>query len=324
MPNPADYLTNFAILCYYKKLSWSTIKHIGIYAGSCNNGWLKNAHFMTHVGNERGPEITEIRYMAVKGDAPSVPVAIYRLKPVKNAPEPGKIQITNIAENGGLTSGWEFTVYSDSDCKKAVKTVTTNENGIGTISDLEPGMYYVKETGYPGDIDASYWKMDTSAKTVTVTAGETAKVSFENTCYGKVKIISTADKGGAVAGWEFTVYSDSECTVVVGVYMSGQDGTVTTGLLAPGTYYVKETSYPDGIDTTYWSELPAEAKSVTISAGSTTSVSFENTYCEPKPDDETDDAVPTEAYGDVKRTREREIIYHDRRLRPCLSGIIVL
>ena len=76
--------------------------------------------------------------------------------------------------------------------------------------------------------------------------------------------------GGSTAGWKFEVYgSDNE---LVGVFTTGEDGTVFTDHLLPGTYTVKEI-IPEG--SPYTCDAP-NPKTVTISAGQTAEVTFTN------------------------------------------------
>ena len=288
-----------------KNLSWSSVKHVAIYAGTCNNGWLSGAHLITHVGNSRGPEISEVRYMASKTNtspsASSIPVAVYRLKvdtgvsvtvpdptptptptpesPIEKLPEPtpgpGKIKVKNSVTNGGAASGWTFTVYSNSSCSKAVTTLTTNSKGVATSDELSPGTYWVKETDAPVGIDTSYWKISTSAQKVTVKSGGTATVSFTSKYLGRVQVICTEPNGGTAEGWSYTFYKDEECTEAHTSVTTDSSGAVTTARLSPGTYYVKETGVPEGIDTSYW-KIDDAVRTVTVTVGKTEDISFEN------------------------------------------------
>lgn len=177
----------------------------------------------------------------------------------------GQAQIIKTATNGGSVAGWHFEVKDSNGT--VVGNYLTDATGIITL-DLEPGVYTVTET----DGAYQYWVNDpTPTKTVTVKAGETAKVTFTNQWRGQVQIIKTATNGGSVAGWHFEV-KDSTGTVV-GNYVTDSTGIITLDL-EPGTYTVTET---DG-KYEYWHNDPTPVKTVTVKAGETAKVTFQNQW----------------------------------------------
>ncbi len=177
----------------------------------------------------------------------------------------GQAQIVKTATNGGSVAGWHFTVQNSAGT--VVGTYVTDSTGVITL-DLEPGTYTVVET----DGEYEYWVNDAlPTKTVTVKAGETAKVTFTNQWIGKAQIIKKATNGGTVEGWHFTV-KDSNGTVV-GSYVTDSTGIITLDL-EPGTYSVTETD--SAAD--YWSNDPTATKTVTVKAGQTASVTFTNSW----------------------------------------------
>ena len=192
---------------------------------------------------------------------------------LKAAPRPGSISLTKTTEDGKNRSGWKFGIYSDAACTKLVSGPHTTDSG-GKISaaGLSAGTYYVKELGHTDSaIGELYYCSGANPQKVTVTAGVAATVSFTNKRNtGGVKIIKTMPDGGSPAGWKFEVYgSDNE---LVGVFTTGEDGTVFTDHLLPGTYTVKEI-IPEG--SPYTCDAP-NPKTVTISAGQTAEVTFTN------------------------------------------------
>lgn len=192
---------------------------------------------------------------------------------LKAAPRPGSIRLTKTTEDGENLSGWKFGIYSDAACTKLVSGPHTTDNG-GKISaaGLTAGTYYVKELGHTDSaIGELYYCSGANPQKVTVTAGAAATVSFTNRRNtGGVKIIKTMPDGGSTAGWKFEVYdSDNE---LVGVFTTGEDGTVFTDHLLPGTYTVKEI-IPE--DSPYTCDAP-NPQTVTISAGQTAEVTFTN------------------------------------------------
>ena len=192
---------------------------------------------------------------------------------LKAAPRPGSIRLTKTTEDGKNLSGWKFGIYSDAACMKLVSGPHTTDSG-GKISaaGLSAGTYYVKELGHTDSaVGEMYYCSGANPQKVTVTAGTAATVSFTNKRNtGGVKIIKTMPDGGSTAGWKFEVYgSDNE---LVGVFTTGEDGTVFTDHLLPGTYTVKEI-IPE--DSPYTCDAP-NPKTVEISAGQTAEVTFTN------------------------------------------------
>ena len=177
----------------------------------------------------------------------------------------GQAQIVKTTTNGGKLDGWHFTVKNSSGTK--VGDYVTDKTGIITL-DLEPGTYTVTET----DPAAKYWVNDpTLTKTVTVKAGETAKVSFQNQWRGQAQIIKTTTNGGTVEGWHFTVKNSTGTKI--GDFVTDSTGVITLDL-EPGTYKVTETDSQGK----YWVNDPTPTKTVTVKAGETAKVTFQNQY----------------------------------------------
>lgn len=192
---------------------------------------------------------------------------------LKAAPRPGSISLTKTTEDGKNLSGWKFGIYSDPACTKLVSGPhTTDGSGKIHVADLTAGTYYVKELGHMDSaIGEMYYCSGANPQKVTVAAGAAATVSFTNKRNtGGVKIIKTMPDGGSTAGWEFEVYDSNH--KLVGSYTTASDGTILTDYLLPGTYTVKEI-IPE--DSPYTCDAP-NPKTVEISAGQTTEVTFTN------------------------------------------------
>lgn len=176
----------------------------------------------------------------------------------------GQAQIVKTATNGGSVAGWHFTVKDASG--NVVGNYVTDTSGIITL-DLEPGSYSVTET----DGVYEYWHNDPQpTKTVTVKAGETAKVTFSNQWVGKAKIVKTTTNGGTVEGWEFTI-SDANGSKV-GTYVTDATGTIVVDL-EPGSYTIVESNRNDP----YW-YCDTEPQTITVKAGETSEVTFRNQW----------------------------------------------
>lgn len=196
-------------------------------------------------------------------DAATDPVPSYFKLQAENPT--GKLQIKKTAPNGGSVAGWSFTIQDAAG--KTVGTYVSDASGVIT-ADLAPGTYTVTET----DGEYEYWQNDPEpTKTVTVVAGQTATVTFENRLMGKIKIIKTVVGEGSVEGWQFRITRLSD-NKDMGTFTSGADGTILTGKLEPVSYRVEEL-LPDGSLYQCTTENP---QTVTVVAGQTATVTFSN------------------------------------------------
>ena len=184
----------------------------------------------------------------------------------------GYAKLVKETNTGADWAGRKINIYTDEGCTDLLdgSPFVTGEDGSIDVR-LLPGDYWCKEVDesdkYP------YWVFDDSVKKVTVKAGETATMTFTNTHYGRGKIIKSMPDGGSVAGWVFDVYRVSDAgEEFIGTHTSGEDGTILTDYVLPGTYKIVE-RIPD--DSPYICE-GGNAKTVTIEAGKTAEVTFVN------------------------------------------------
>ena len=78
-------------------------------------------------------------------------------------------------------AGAVFGIYSDKDCTKLVDTVTTNENGYASSSQVGYGTYYVKEITAPAGyaLNSTVFEVTSSWATVTTkSTSETVTTSY--------------------------------------------------------------------------------------------------------------------------------------------------
>ena len=150
----------------------------------------------------------------------------------------GDIEITKHTSSGTSLSGWKFEVFTDSACKNRVATATSGADGKAKVTGLVAGTYYVREVDESGTYP--WWGYDPSVKTVTVTAGGTATVSFTNTLLGDFVIRKHTNTGENLAGWQFGIYSDAAMTKLVKTIATNEKGLAYSGYLTPAQYYVKE------------------------------------------------------------------------------------
>ena len=177
----------------------------------------------------------------------------------------GGVKIIKTMPDGGSTAGWKFEVYDSN--HKLVGSYTTASDGTVLTDYLLPGTYTVKEI-IPED--SPYTCDAPNPKTVEISAGQTAEVTFTNRMKpGEIRIQKTDTHGEPLAGaefllewskdgrqWQKVTYTDSpdvtEGTCATegltdGKLTSGADGVVRfTGLYSGSLYRVTETKAPKG------------------------------------------------------------------------------
>ena len=197
---------------------------------------------------------------------------------LKGSPQTGNLSLTKTTEDGKNLSGWQFSIYSNSACTNLVSGPhTTNSSGKISVTGLTAGTYYVKELGHTDSaINALYTCASTNPQQVTISAGATATVSFQNKLNtGGVKLVKKTNTGNNLSGWQIGLYTDSACTSAVtgSPFTTGTDGTLVVSGLIPGTYYAKEVASSDP----YW-VCDTAVKTVTVATGQTAEVTFTNTH----------------------------------------------
>lgn len=177
----------------------------------------------------------------------------------------GGVKIIKTMPDGGSTAGWKFEVYDSN--HKLVGSYTTASDGTILTDYLLPGTYTVKEI-IPED--SPYTCDAPNPKTVEISAGQTAEVTFTNRMKpGEIRIQKTDTHGEPLAGaefllewskdgrqWQTVTYTDSPdvtegtCTaegLTDGKLTSGADGVVRfTGLYSGSLYRLTEVKAPKG------------------------------------------------------------------------------
>ena len=160
----------------------------------------------------------------------------------------GAVRVSKIsADNGAVLSGATFELMNGAGTVLA--TQTTGADGTARFDNLPAGGYTVREVGTP----TGYKIAVNPSQTVTVAAGATSDVRFENDrANGKIRIVKRdALTKEALAGAVFTVtrLSAAEGGGAVGeavaTLTTGADGTAETGWLQWGRYRVAETGVPE-------------------------------------------------------------------------------
>ena len=182
--------------------------------------------------------------------------------------EQGLGHFTKSTNTGDEISGWHITVYSDEACTQELRTLITGQDGTVGVY-LEPGTYWVKETGSE-EVRDDYWKMDDSVKKLVIRAHEKTTLEFINNYSGRISIQKTVKPEGTLEGWKFKITDADGKEVSSSPFTTDKDGKILTGNLTPGDYTVEEVLPADNL---YSGEAP---KTVTVVAGKTAEVSFLN------------------------------------------------
>lgn len=182
--------------------------------------------------------------------------------------EQGLGHFTKSTNTGDEISGWHITVYADEACTQELRTLITGQDGTVGVY-LEPGTYWVKETGSE-EVRDDYWKMDDSVKQLVIRAHEKTTLEFVNNYSGRIAIRKSVEPEGTLEGWKFKITDVDGKEVSGSPFTTDKGGKILTGNLAPGDYTVEEMLPADSL---YTGEAP---KTVTVVAGKTAEVSFLN------------------------------------------------
>ena len=182
--------------------------------------------------------------------------------------EQGLGYFTKSTNTGDEISGWHITVYADEACTQELRTLITGQDGTAGIY-LEPGTYWVKETGSE-EVRDDYWKMDDSVKKLVIRAHEKTTLEFVNNYSGRISIQKSVEPEGTLEGWTFKITDADGKEVPGSPFTTDKDGKILTGNLTPGDYTVEEVLPADSL---YSGEAP---KTATVTAGKTAEVSFLN------------------------------------------------
>ena len=128
-------------LIIFKHKTTGEIAHLALYAG-----YYAGKHFVTHVGNERGPEISTVEGMS-KGSYPEVVTQV--VVPVIKEPV-GTISVHKTDENGKPLAGAKFKATMAEHPEYSFLINPTDENGNAKMNmGLPYGKYILTEIEFP-------------------------------------------------------------------------------------------------------------------------------------------------------------------------------
>lgn len=151
------------------------------------------------------------------------------------------IHMTNSVTSQGL-AGVEFELSSLLNFSGQKYTATTDSSGTCTFASLGLGLWYLREkSGLAGYIP--YLEI----LPVSIGLGNLT-IELKSTPYGSIEVETTDDKGIAVQGAEFSLYSgvNASGTPIQTGLITGADGKITLENITPGMYALLETAVPTG------------------------------------------------------------------------------
>lgn len=225
-------------LIVFKSISSGAVAHVAVYAGTYNG-----KHFVTHVGNERGPEISTIEGMS-KGSSPEAVVQVV----VPKIGEPtGTIAVYKTDENGRPLAGARFSATWAENPEHVFLLNTTDQNGNGKINFGVPyGTYIIREVTFPEGYTYSgqtEWTVKVCDETQDVLIRAVNKLKS-----AKIRVIKTDSETGqtvkGITGFKIRNVKTGEESKL---YYTDENGVLSLPEpFAYGSYELIEVSPPEG------------------------------------------------------------------------------
>ena len=197
--------------------------------------------------------------------------------------KPTEVTLTKTDKVSGLAVPNAVYTFYDVD-NNEVGTLTTDENGTGTITKLPVGTYTYKETTAPEGyvIDPTVYEI-TIEEDGTIT-GNTELVDEPT----QVILTKENEDGETLAGAEFVIYTEEG--EEYGTFTTDEDGVITLNYIPVGSYVYSETTAPAGYI------LDPETYTFAVNAdgsieGTTTMLNVKTSVTIQKVDAETDEGL---------------------------------
>lgn len=224
--------------------------------------WPSTAYYSAHEFAGYYFDHSSLQTVASAGGIASTDPPTYTIKYDLN----GTVAVTKTSTDGKNIDDIDFKISGKSTSGAAVnKTVTTGSTGKASFTGIPVGTYTVSEVVAPAGYDKAV------NQNVTVTAGKTATLTFQNILQtGTVNVKKTSTDGLNLSGRTFSLTGTSTSGTAVKLNATTNSSGAASFTKVPiGTYTLAETNCPAGYT------KPAN-QSVTVTKNGTVTKTFSN------------------------------------------------
>ena len=186
----------------------------------------------------------------------------------------------SITDSNGVLGNFSFTNGNGASFSKSGNTLTITKTGsispstvfsatrsLPSAENSTVSIYYSASSTYQTCVKLYSPQVDTLRAYFRINAPDP----------GAIALVKTTEDGQNLSGWRFGVYSNAACTTLVsGPHTTDTSGRISIPGLNAGTYYVKELGHTNSTISSRYTCSGENPKMVSISNGTTTSVSFYN------------------------------------------------
>lgn len=186
----------------------------------------------------------------------------------------------SVTDSNGVLGNFSFTNGNGASFSKSGNTLTITKTGsisptalfsatrsLPSAENSTVSIYYSASSAYQTCVKLYSPQVDTLRAYFKINAPDP----------GAITLVKTTEDGQNLSGWRFGVYSNAACsTLVSGPHTTNSNGKISITGLNAGTYYVKELGHTNSAISSRYTCSGENPKMVSISNGTTTSVSFYN------------------------------------------------
>ena len=186
----------------------------------------------------------------------------------------------SVTDSNGVLGNFSFTNGNGASFSKSGNTLTITKTGsisptalfsatrsLPSAENSTVSIYYSASSTYQTCVKLYSPQVDTLQAYFKINAPDP----------GAIALVKTTEDGQNLSGWRFGVYSNAACTTLLsGPHTTNSNGRISITGLNAGTYYVKELGHTNSAISSRYTCSGDNPQRVTVSNGTTTSVSFYN------------------------------------------------